>query len=303
MKRIIGIIITVCLCLSFTGCKALDYNKANNYYKDGQYAEALEIFTSLGDYADSQAMAHLSWQKADYEAAGEAYAAGDYRQAMELYYGLQMYMDSPVKAVESQYALGLDLIEQGQYSEAIALLEELGVYSDSPYHVRRATSLQLQEALTQLGSASLKLDAAGDKTLSLVCTGDDTMVLTYTNQSLLLGLPNESSFALTFSPIAQTASYEASYLSAAARTILEESAGTVDLAAFGVNQGLSTESFTQTVTDPDGVVTVSNDTAEAIILQSLLSEATAVIAENFAAIMELTDTGLNPQDLGFTGLN
>lgn len=303
MKRIIGIIITVCLCLSFTGCKALDYSKATKYYKEGQYAEALELFSSLGEYADSQAMAHLSWQKADYEAAGKCYAAGDYRQAMELYYGLQMYMDSPVKAVESQYALGLDLIEQGQYSEAIALLEELGVYSDSPYHVRRATSLQLQEALTQLGSVSLKLDNTGNKTLSLTCAGDDIMVLTYTNQSQLLGVPNECRFVLTASPIAQTASYEASYLSAASRTILEESSGTVDLAAFRANQGLSTDSFTQTVTDPDGVVTVSNDTAEAIILQSLLSEASTVIAENFAEIMELTDTGLTPQDLGFTGLN
>lgn len=300
MKRILAMIITACLCLSFTGCKLLDYSKASKYYKEGQYAQAQELYSSLGDYADSQTMAHLSWQKADYEAAGQSYAAGDYRRAMELYYGLEMYMDSPVKAIESQYALGVTLVEQGQYGEAIELLEALGTYSDSSLNVNRAVALWLQQALVEGGNVTMTLDNA---TLQMEALGDSAIAITYHKESQLLGVPNTCSFTLMVYPVTQTAAYEASYLSAAASTILEEASGTVDPAVFCAGEGLSTYAFTQTITDPEGVTTVSNETTDAIILQSMLSEATGVVAENFSQILALTGTDITPQDLGFTGLN
>lgn len=300
MKRILAMMITACLCLSFTGCKLLDYSKASKYYKEGQYAQAQELFSSLGDYADSQSMAYLSWQKADYEAAGESYAAGEYRRAMELYYGLEMYMDSPVKAIESQYALGLQLVEEGQYGEAFALLNALGTYSDSTLHTNRAAALWLRQALSELGGVTMTLE---DATLQMETSGDSAIAITYHKESQLLGVPNTCSFTLTVFPATQTAAYEASYLSAAASTILEEASGTVDPAGFCAGEGMSTHAFTQTVTDPEGVATVSNDTTDAIILQSLLAEGSTAIAENFASILELTGTALTPRELGFTGLN
>lgn len=303
MKRIFAIFLTVCLCLSFTGCKVLDYSKASKYYKEGRYAEALELYTSLGDYADSEAMATLSWQKADYEAAAAHYDAGEYREAMELYYGLEMYMDSPIKAIESQYALGLSLIDAGQYDEAIDLLQQLGTYSDSAYHAHRAMTLWLREALTELGGVTMALDDAGQQKLLLVSTGGDTVDLIYIRESQLLGLPNNCRFTLTIYPTTQTAAYKASYLSVAASTILEESSGMVDPAVFGADQGLSTYFFTQTITDPDGIITVSQDTTDAISLHSLLPEATAAIAENLAAMLAQTGTDITPQDLGFLSLN
>lgn len=302
MKRILAIFFTGCLCLSFTSCKALDYGKATKYYNDGQYAQAMELYTSLGDYADSAAMAHISWQKADYEAAQAHYDAAQYRQAMELYYGLELYMDSPVKAIESQYALALSLLESGQYSESIQLFEDLGTYSNSAYLAQRGIALWLRESLTQLGGITMALDENGQQTLSLVSTGGDTVHLIYTRESQLLGVPNTCRFALILYPETQTASYEASYLSAAASTILEESSGMIDPAVFNAGQGISTYFFTQTITNPDGAVTVSRDTTDAIVLHSMLPEAEGAIAANFAAILAQTGTDITPEDLGFLSL-
>ena len=302
MKRFTAIALILCLCLSFTGCKALDYSKASRHYKKGQYAQALELYTSLGDYADSEAMAHLSWQKADYEAAGESYAGGDYRRAMELYYGLGMYMDSPVKAIESQYQLGLALIESGEYGEAIDLLQALGTYSDSARHAQKAMELWLCQSLTELGGVTMPLDEAGQQKLLLVTTGAGTVDVIYIRESMLLGLPSSCRFTLTVFPATQVVGYRASYLSVAASTILEESSGLVDPAVFSAGRGLSTYVFTQTITEPDGTVSITNDTTDAIILQSLLPEASAVIAENLAVLLAQSGTDLTPEDLGFISL-
>jgi len=303
MKRVFALILIGCLCLSFTGCKAWDYGKATKYYNDGHYAEALALYESLGDYADSAAMAHISWQKADYEAAQEHFSAGEYRQAMELYYGLGMYMDSPAQAIDAQYALASELLKTGEYAEAIRLFEGLGAYANCADLVRQGISLWLRESLTRLGGITLKLDEAGKQTISLVSTGGETVHLIYARESMLLGVPNTCRFALILNPETKTAEYEASYLSAAASTILEESSGTADPTVFFTGQGLSTDSFIQTITEPDGTVTVSEDTTDAIILQSLLPEATGIIAENLVNLLEQTGTDITPEDLGFLSLN
>ena len=303
MKRLIAILLLVCLCISLTGCKVLDYAKASHHYKKGNYGQAQELYASLDSYADSAAMAHISWQKADYEAAGEAYAAGDYRQAMELYYGLEMYMDSPIRAIESQYALGLALIESGQYGEAQDLLQALGTYEKSAYHAQRATDLWLRQTLTECGGIALNLDEAGQQKLLLVTTGGETVDVIYIRESRILGLPSSCRFTLTIFPATQVAGYKASYRSEATNTILEEAAGMVEPAVFCAGQGLSAYSFTQTITEPDGTQSVSTDTESAIILQSLLAEATAVIAENLPALLAQTGTDITPEDLGFLALN
>ena len=300
MKRVLAFILIFCLCLSFTGCDAWDYAKATKYYKDGQYAQAQQLYEGLGDYADSTAMAYISWQKADYEAAQKHWDAEEYRQAMELYYGLQMYMDSPAKAIASQYALASQLLGKGEYQESIQLFEDLGAYSDSADLARQGISLWLRESLDQKDGVTLNLDDSGKQTLSLAPTGGETVHLIYARESMLLGVPNTCSFTLIINPETRETQYEASYLSASSSTILEESSGTVDPALFISGQGLHTESFTQTVTDPDGNVTTSEETSQAIVVQSLFPEAVGIISENLAELLAQTGTDLTPDDLGFS---
>lgn len=303
MKRLIALLLVSCLCLSFTGCKAVDYGKASQHYKNEEYAQAQQLFSSLDGYADSAAMAHLSWQKDTYRSAAQAYAGGDYRRAMELYYSLEAYMDSPVKAIESQYALGIWLIDAGQYEEAIDLLQELGAYADSTQHAHRAMQLWLKENLVRLGGITLDLDEAGQEKLLFVSTGGQTVDVIYTRESLLLGLPNSSRFVLTIYPETQTVAFKASNLSTAASTILEEGSGMVDAAGFPSVQALSMQLFTQTITEPDGTVATSSNTSDAIILQSVLPEATNIIAENLHQLLELSGTDITPRQLGFLSLD
>lgn len=302
MKRFLALMLVLCLCLSFTGCKALDYGKASKHYKNEEYAEALHLYTSLDGYADSAAMAHLSWQKDCYRNAEKAFSSGNYREAMALYYSLEAYADSPVKAIESQYLLGLSLVDGAEYAEAIDLLLELGAYKDSAYNAHRAMHLWLKENLVELGGITLELDEAGQEKLLFVSTGGETVDVIYTRERQLLGLPNTSRFVLTIYPETQTLAFKASNTSTAASTILEEASGMVDGAAFPAAQSMNTLVFSQIITDPDGTVHTSGSTADAIILQSLLPEAAQIIAQNFGRLLELSGTDITPRQLGFLSI-
>ena len=41
MKRIIALMLALCLCVSLAGCSGLDYAKASRLYKKGEYAAAI----------------------------------------------------------------------------------------------------------------------------------------------------------------------------------------------------------------------------------------------------------------------
>lgn len=303
MKRVIALILIGCLCLSCTGCKVVDYGKATEFYNAGQYTQALELYTSLGDYADSAAMAHICWQKTTYETAQAHFAAEEYRQAIPLFQELEMYMDCPVKVVESQYALAVQLLEKGEYAESIQLFESLGGYSDSASFVRKGISLWLLESLNQLDGITLTLNEEEKQTLAFISAEDKTVHLIYNRESMLLGIPNTCQFTLILNPESKEATYKASYYSASTSTILEVATGIAEPAVFAAGQGLSTKTFTQTITDPDGTVTTSQETTDAIILQSLLPEAEEIIAKNLPALLEQTGTDITPEDLGFMSLN
>ena len=50
MKRFIVLLSAVILCLTLAGCSGSQYKKATELYEQGNYAEAGEIFSKLGDY-------------------------------------------------------------------------------------------------------------------------------------------------------------------------------------------------------------------------------------------------------------
>ena len=122
MKKIVAVLVVLALAASMAGCTLRDYQTAGTLYKEGKYAQALEIYTALGNYADSEKMAEICRQKANYEKAGQLLAAGEYEQAAQLYDELGMYSDSPLKAAESRYTGGKASLEAEDYARAIALL-------------------------------------------------------------------------------------------------------------------------------------------------------------------------------------
>ena len=76
------ICISLCIMLTaaaiITGCgKGGDYKKAMSMYENGQFEEAAEKFTELGDYENSQDMVMVC----RYEAAKTLFDAGNYEEA------------------------------------------------------------------------------------------------------------------------------------------------------------------------------------------------------------------------------
>lgn len=303
MKRFLAIVLLIGLLVCLTGCDGWDYTRASIYYQFKNYERAYELYDSLGDYADSVPMAIISRKHADYATAQALFEAGEYRQAMEIFYSLDMYMDSPVKAVESQYALGMELLEAKEYGEAVDLLTQLGSYENSHQKANQAILTCLLEALEEPEKAVLLLDTEEPAVLHMIVAEEASVAIVYESAGQLLGVPHIGKFAIFLQPLTQSAEYFASYKSDSSRVILEEAIGIVDLEVYDGQQGLLTTAFAQTITEADGTQTVANDTNQAIILQSLLEEAGAVMRENLPRLLEQMEIPLTPAQLGFTTLN
>lgn len=141
-----------------------DYDKAKDLMNSGDYQEAIEIFTDLGDYEDSAEMIkecrYLDAQqmisdgkydeaiaafealgdykesrdlitKAQYEKGKSLYNAGEYDKAIEIFTALGDYRDSTDMISAAKYEKAKKLCDEGNFDEAIDLLDELGDYPGS----------------------------------------------------------------------------------------------------------------------------------------------------------------------------
>ena len=118
---------TLCLC----SCKSFDYKDAVSQYDAGQYQQAKEIFTELGDYKDSTDFV----KKCSYADAISQYDAGQYQQAKKAFTELGEYEDSAEFVKKCSYTYSIQQMEKGNIKEAAKLLEELGEYEGSTYYL------------------------------------------------------------------------------------------------------------------------------------------------------------------------
>ncbi len=300
MKKIAVLLLSACLLLCFAGCDIADYTKAMNLYDDGQFADARDIFASLGDYGDSAAMAQAASQQADYQAAELYFSSGDYALALPLYQGLDMFMDSPVKAVACQYQLGLGCIEAGAYEEALTWLESLGNYEDSRQQVGLAKWLWLYTAVQTKGG-SIETPVSGGA-VSLTANEDGTMTLAYRKEATLLGMPYETSLSMVLQQGTREAQYAVRYVSTGINTIEEEAQGALDIALFSPTADLPVSSFSQRKTDSDGNESASTDPADAVMMRSVLMETQAALSEGLPALLAGVEAAVTVTDLGFAAL-
>ncbi|MCM1193505.1 MAG: tetratricopeptide repeat protein [Butyrivibrio sp.] len=103
------------------------YKKASEYYEEGSYEKAAELFSRIADYNDSEEMLTETW----FFHAGECVNASEYEKALEL---IKRYEENAV-SVDRERADQLALWKeqaaenfrsQGKYEEAIELYRELG---------------------------------------------------------------------------------------------------------------------------------------------------------------------------------
>ena len=294
MKRMLAVLILLGLCISMTGCALLDYHKANTLYKEEQYTQAQALYQSLGDFADCADMARLCGQKADYAAATEYRAAGDYAQAAAIYDELGMYADSPLQAVLCRYEGGQACIAAGDYEEAIRLLEPLGGYENSADLANLARWYWLgMEPHTKV------LEESADRChgISVEPVQEGVLQILLEDKGLLLGLPYETKLTLTLERNVPEADYTLCYTTTNVSTITEIASGTAQLRAF--SEGLPVGSFVRIVTDMEGNETISNDTADAIMMQAVMAEVVANITENLPVLLAESGVDITMTDLGF----
>lgn len=127
MKKFIALLLAFLLVISLTGCKGSDYKQAMELYANDDYAEALAIFTELGDYKDSSSMV----SKCKYAMAQQLMLDGDYEGALVIFEELGDYKDSAESLKECYYQRALRLVAEQQYDAAEEIFAMLGNYKDS----------------------------------------------------------------------------------------------------------------------------------------------------------------------------
>ena len=294
MKRIIAFAAALALCISMAGCAAADYMKATRLYKKEDYAGALALYQSLGDFADSAKMAGICSQKADYAAAQSYFADGQYDLALALYENLGMYADSPLQAIVCQYQLGLQNLGLENYEQAVAWLAPLGTYEDSADKVNLARWQWLGQARHTL---VLEQDN-GFGALSSEPVEAGMVRLALEQKGLLLGLPYEMEFTLTLTRASDQAEYTLYYTSVTDTTVTETASGTVALGNFAAGGYLPIDAFSQSVTDALGETITTDNVGEAIMVPSLLSGAQAQVLMSLPQLLEKSGVDITPADLG-----
>ena len=296
MKRMIAALIVVCLCATMTGCSAIDYLKASQLYKEEAYAQALPLYESLGDFADSAKMAEICSQKADYTAAEAFLASKDYEAALPLYEGLGMYADSPLKAITCRYENGLRYLSQADYKSAITWLEPLGHYEDCADRTSQARWLWVTQ---QPHRYIIRANTGDSLVMTMEATGEDTAQLVLERHGYLLGLPYDTLFTLTFHRDEPLATYQVTCRSESDTVIEEIAEGQVALRSIAAGTAMEMSGFSQTVTDAEGNQTTTQDAAQAIIVRSILAESAEQINQYFPTLLELSGTEVTAAHLGF----
>lgn len=102
------------------------YGKAISIYNTGDYDDAITVFSTIPNYADSQEMI----QKSNYHKAYSLFENKQYSEAERLFVKCKGYADSNEKIKECKYALGTEAYDLSDWDNAIEYFTDLK-YLDS----------------------------------------------------------------------------------------------------------------------------------------------------------------------------
>ena len=100
------------------------YSKALTAMENGNYQEAKEIFTSLGDYQDSQKMLKECENEIVYQEAISLEENKQYEEAIKLFISLRTYKGSSTHAEKARVKYIEQLYEQADYKKAFDILSD-----------------------------------------------------------------------------------------------------------------------------------------------------------------------------------
>lgn len=151
------------------------YQRAVALRENGQYGEAIDVFTELGDYSD--AAAQIAETK--YQQAIALRETGKYKSAIAAFTELGDYGDAAAQITETKYQQAVALRENGRYDDAIAAFAELGDYSDA---MTQITETKYQQANNLNAAArydeayAIYVTLTGYKDVDKLLAEDDNMI-------------------------------------------------------------------------------------------------------------------------------
>ncbi len=133
--------------------KSSKYNKAVEMFENGQYEEAKNAFTELGEYKDAADKAKAAYSaeinEPLYQEGIALMNSGKYEEARRKFANLVDYKDSRELKLECDYQMALELESEGRNTEVLEIYEALGNkdYKDSQERYEKVLELCYQEAL------------------------------------------------------------------------------------------------------------------------------------------------------------
>ena len=116
--------------MELDGQEAVDshkYERAKAHFNNKEFDKAIEIFTDLDDYLDSEDRNNES----KYQKAMKLLEEKNYDEAYKAFFIVYHYSDSKELLTECKYRKAVSLMDNEKYDESIAIFEELSDYSDS----------------------------------------------------------------------------------------------------------------------------------------------------------------------------
>ena len=143
--------------------KVKRYNLGAEYLEKGDYLQAEEIFTSLGDFEDAPLVAAYARRGVVYTAAKESMAAGEFDRAAESFASLGGFKDADALAEEctriASFRKGEELFSAGSYADALEALKRAEGYGDSLALMEECTRIMTYQRGEELFNAGSYAEA------------------------------------------------------------------------------------------------------------------------------------------------
>ncbi len=147
-KKIIAWILLLFIPVMLSGCDGSDYKKAASFYDSGDFEAAIEIFTELGDYKDSQERL----VDCRFHYGQQLYDHGDFEAAIEIFAELGDYKDSQERLADCRFDYGKELYDSENYAAARKQFQNTDPSEEADQYLRLCAWGILREYFAREGS-------------------------------------------------------------------------------------------------------------------------------------------------------
>ena len=273
-KRILSILLICALLLALAGCAPMDYKKAQNMMRNGEYNAAAEIFEALGEYKDSAELL-MQCRKG---AADQLMENGQYVQAAEAYLALGNYGNSAGLYKKARfYQFWQYVLDNGEALDDGSKVLSTTFNSKTVLvnaEEARPGALYLYLHQTKNFSA-LNVTFTYDLILDVSCDSDNAELTSEHGMVLKIG--------------SSTGTNDSTYQ------------GHFSMSSFTRSSRITLTSYNKVGVDVYGKTTTSNDIDEAPVedLHTHLYD----LLDGVKQILDTTNTGVTFQELGFAAWN